>query len=154
MSKAAFVRKGKAFWPLDADGEAMLGAVPEGKAVMGTFKAARNPRHHRLFFALLGLLVDNTDLFCGDVELARKTILTDCRECDLWVHPLTREVRVSVRSIAYEKMDQVKFNRLFDRALYVICNHYLAGTDAEALRYQVYEMVDGPAATALGRRVA
>lgn len=152
MSKAVFVRKGEAFVPADAEGAAMLSAVAEGKQVMGTFKAARNPKHHRLFFALLKLLVENTDLFGGDPELARKTILTDCRECDLWVHPRTGEVRVEVRSIAYEKMDQVRFSRLFERALYVICNQYLAGADADEVRQQVYEMVDGPAA--IGRRAA
>lgn len=152
MSKAAFIRRGKGMFPLDKEGETMILALPECKPVMGTFKGARNVRHHRMFFALMKVLAENTDLFGGDVELARKTILTDCRECDLWVHPLTGEVRVEVRSMSFEKMDQAHFSRLFDRALYVICNNYLAGADAEEVRAQVYEIVDGPAA--IGRRVA
>lgn len=154
MSKAVFARHGKSFVPVDAEGEAMVNAVADGKQVMGTFKAARNVRHHRMFFALLRVLVDNTDLFAGDTELARKAILTDCRECDVWVHPKTGEVRVEVRSIQFEKMDQVRFSRLFDRALYVICTDYLAGSDAEDIRQKVYEVVDGPAASSLGRRAA
>lgn len=154
MSKAVFARHGNSFVPVDAEGEEMLAAVKDGKQVMATFKAARNPRHHRLFFALLRVLVDNTDLFAGDTELARKAILTDCRECDVWVHPKTGEVRVEVRSIQYEKMDQVRFSRLFDRALYVICNDYLAGANAEDIRQKVFELVDGPERSALGRRAA
>jgi hypothetical protein len=154
MSKAAFIKRGKGLFPMDRDGEDMVRAIVEGRPVMGAFKGARNVRHHRMFFALMKLLADNTDLFGGDAELARKTVLTDCRECDVWVHPKTGEVRVEVRSISFEKMDQVRFARLFDRALWVICNDYLAGTSAEDLRQQVYEIVDGPAASSLGRRVA
>lgn len=154
MTKAVFARQGRGFVPVDEEGEAMLAAVKDGKQVMGAFKAARNTRHHRMFFALLRVLVDNTDLFAGDTELARRAILTDCRECDVWVHPKTGEVRVEVRSIAYERMDQVRFSRLFERALYVICNGYLAGADADDIRQKIYEIVDGPAASSLGRRAA
>lgn len=154
MSKAVFARRGHGFVPVDQDGEDMLAAVKDGKQVMGTFKAARNPRHHRMFFALLRVLVDNADLFAGDTELARRTILTDCRECDVWFHPKTGEVRVEVRSIAYERMDQVRFSRLFERALYVICNDYLAGADADGIRQQVFDIVDGPERSSLGRRAA
>lgn len=154
MGQAVFVRQDRGFFPVDQDGEEMVAAVADGKQVMGSFRAARNPRHHRMFFALLRVLVDNTDLFAGDTELARRAILTDCRECDLWVHPKTGEVRVEVRSMAFEKMDQRRFARLFDRALYVICTDYLAGAEAEDIRQKVFEIVDGPERSALGRRAA
>jgi hypothetical protein len=156
MPKAVFIRRGDGMFPVDDDGRDMVRACAEGRQVMGEFRGARNPRHHRMFFALLKMLVENTEpsLFAGDTELARKAILTDCRECDLWVHPKTGEVRVEVRSMAFEKMDQARFTRLFNRALYVICSDYLGGADMEDVREQIYEIVDGPERASIGRRVA
>ena len=61
---------------------------------------------------------------------------------------------MELRSIAFHSMDQQRFARLFERALFVICSDYLAGSDAEEIRQQVFAVVDGPAATALGRRAA
>jgi len=151
-----FIRKGDGMFPVDDDGRDMVRACAEGKPVMGEFKAARNPRHHRMFFALLKILVQNTDeaLFSGDTELARKALLTDCRECDLWVHPKTGEVRVEVRSMRFEKMDQARFARLFNRALYVICHDYLGGADMDVVRQQVFDIVDGPQGAIANRRAA
>lgn len=155
MSRAAFIRKGDGMFPLDDDGLAMVRAVQPGKAVMGEFKGARNPRQHRLFFALMKVLVDNTpaEWFMGDTEIARRAILTDTREFTLWVHPITGEVRQELNSMKYESMTQEHFNRFFNRALYVICNDYLKGADMDAVRQEVYAMVDGDERASLGPRI-
>jgi hypothetical protein len=155
MGGAAFIRKGDGMYPLDDDGLEMVRAVQQGKAVMGEFKGARNPRQHRLFFALLKILVDNTptEWFMGDTEQARRAILTDTREFTLWVHPITGEVRQELNSMKYGSMTQEHFNRFFNRALYIICNDYLKGADMETVRQEVYAAVDGERSASLGPRI-
>lgn len=151
MSKAAFIRRGNAFYPVDDDGAAIVAACPEGKEVMGDLHPVRNVRHHRMFFGLLKLLVENTDMF-GSIDDALMATKIACREVDTYIEASTGQVFYIPRSIKFESMDQARFRRLFERALHVITTRWLIGTDAEDLRQQVYDIVDGPAA--IGRRAA
>jgi hypothetical protein len=46
-------------------------------------------------------------------------------------------------SIAFESLDQVAFNRIFDRFLYVVCESLLPGEDWEKLRDEIVKAADG-----------
>lgn len=152
MTKVVMRRHLAGLLPVDAAGAEVLRKIQAGRDVLVEVKTARNPRQHRLFFALLGLLVDNTDQFAS-VELALQAVKLGLGEADPIVNAATGEVVYVLRSIAWESMDGTRFGRLFDDAVRLIADRWL-GTDHEELRQNVYLMVDGPAAASLGRRVA
>lgn len=132
---------GAVLWPADDDGRAMLRAMPATKEVMVHLHAPRNPRHHRLLFALLRMVIDG-GAWEGDEESLLDAIKMETR----LVRPVARingEIVLVPRSIAFESMDQEHFNRWFERAVFVIASTLLGGMDWEELRDQVIEAADG-----------
>ena len=151
MTKAVFTRRSGALYPADDEARELISAMKDGKDCMVTVHVARSPRQHRLFFALLGLLVANSDAFVSvDDALRRVKIATG--EVETFINPDNGKCYFFPNSVAFESMDGVRFTRLFDRALHVITTRWLAGTDADELRAEVFALVDGPAA--IGRRAA
>lgn len=153
MSKEAFIRRGMAMYPIGEEAEELVRSIKEGAECMGEFKPARRPKQHRTFFALLKLLVDNCEAF-DSIQGALTAIKIALGEVDPIIDAKTGKTFWTVRSISYESMDQARFSRLFDRALFVITERWLIGTDMEDLRQAVFDIVDDPRVASLGRRVA
>jgi hypothetical protein len=144
MNKAAFSRQiingTPCLVPMDDDGREMLTAMKPGKAVLAEIATPRNPRHHRLLFALFKKLYD-AGVWEGDMN----TLLD-------WIKFATGHVRTAVdhngnthyspKSIAYESMDQTSFNRWFDRVIYIVTTRLVGDDDWEALRDEIIGMVD------------
>jgi hypothetical protein len=98
----------------------------------------RNPGHHRKLFALLSLLVDNTECFASteDALLGLKAVLGHGQWKKL--HPRAeREVFVP-DSIAYENMSQDEFDVFYDAALAAVRRWWLPVNDNE-LRLAIEE---------------
>jgi hypothetical protein len=150
MAKAVFVRRGNGFYPVDDEGHNIVHSVPEGKECMGEFAPRRNVGQHRLFFALLNLLVEN-DVF-ENIEAALLAIKIATGEWDAFINSDGRAFYVP-RSLAFESMDGAKFKRFFDRALHIIMTKYLDGSDEGILRQQVLDMTDNPDMKQLGKRI-
>lgn len=96
-----------------------------GATVQLVGRRPRSPGHHRKFFALLSLLVDNTDQFASveDALIAVKAVLGRGR----WqkVHPkATREVFIP-ESIDFASMSQDEFQPFYDAALAAIIRWWL-----------------------------
>ena len=51
--KAVMRKRGASLVIVDEEGLEALRAVPDGRDVMVEFKRSRNPRHHRLYWALI-----------------------------------------------------------------------------------------------------
>lgn len=142
MAKAAFIKRNGVLVPMDEDGRDLVAAMKDGRQVMVNVHPARSPRHHRLLFALLKLLVD------GGAWQGDRDDLLD------YLKIATHLVRTIVgadgtvyhvpKSIAWESMDQAAFARWFDRAIYVVCARLVPGQDWQALRDEIIESVDGP----------
>lgn len=150
MTLTTFRRYHHVLQPSGDEARETLEAIKNGAEVMVEVKAARNPRQHRLFFALLKLLVDNSDRF-DSVPHALIEVKLACHEYDLYVS-LDGKTYYVPRSIAFHSMPQDKFKRLFDRTVFVICSKWLVGTDQDDLRREVYALIDGP--QAIGERAA
>lgn len=102
-----------------------------GQAVELKGRRPRNPGHHRKLFALLGVLVDNTDCFenTDDALLGLKAVLGH----GTWkkLHPKAeREVFVP-DSIAFDAMGQDEFNTFYENALAAVQRWWLPVNDNE-----------------------
>lgn len=125
--------------PMDERGEDVLRRIADGDTVTCDVKRPRNIQHHRLFFALLQLVYDNTERFASVDELLDvvKILTGHCRTFRLRDGA---EVKIP-RSIAFSRMNQDAFNAFFDRAVDAICQEIIPRIDKKALLAEVYEMV-------------
>lgn len=102
-----------------------LGQVVEMKA-----RRPRNPKHHRKLFALLGIVVDNTELFANtdDALTGLKAVMGYGR----W-HRIegTSKDLFYPDSIAFDAMSQAEFEPFYDQALAAVRRWWLPVGDAE-----------------------
>lgn len=96
-----------------------------GQTVQLTGRRPRNPGHHRKFFALLGVLVDNTEIFANvdDALIAIKAALGRGR----WVkvHPKAEREIFIPDSIDFASMSQDDFEPFYEAAVAAIVRWWL-----------------------------
>lgn len=106
-----------------------------GQVVDMRGKRPRNPQHHRKLFALLGIVLDNTDLFANadDALIGLKAITGHGR----WtrIEGTTKDIFYPA-SINFESMAQDEFEAFYDAAVAAVRRWWLP-VDDEALREAV-----------------
>ena len=114
-----FIQIDRKLVPADIHAEEFLAEIGHKKEVIVSIRKARNPRHHRLFFALLKKFLDNTEGW-NDVEEVldavkfstghvRRVMRLDRRTGEESYH-------IVPKSINFASMDQLKFRAFFERA--------------------------------------
>jgi hypothetical protein len=102
-----------------------LGQVVEIKA-----RRPRNPGHHRKMFAMLGLVVDNTELFANtdDALTGLKAIMGHGR----WdrIKGTSKDIFYP-DSIAFDAMSQAEFEPFYEEALAAVRRWWLPVDDAD-----------------------
>lgn len=119
MSKKIFVTKATPGFlaPADAEAEEVFRKWKEGAAYSLTYAPARNPKFHRLVFAVAQSVVENAPegsywrgkdgySFIKAVELTYG-FTDEMMDCN-------GEVHLIPRSIAFENMDETEFKKIFD----------------------------------------
>lgn len=149
MTKAVFKRRGQTLIPTDSEGQDLLAAIRDGREVVVEVRAARNPRFHRLFFAVLNFCVQHCiDRETGEVrfssiEHAKTAIKIATGEVDTYIDADSGKTFFIPRSISFASMDETRFAAFFDRAVYVIAERWMpAGTTPESVRAEIEAMVN------------
>lgn len=84
------------------------------------FKNQRNINFHRKWFALLNLVVDNTEKF-KDVNHLRMILAIECGWYEELINPLSGEVTIVPKSISFSSMGQDEFSELYSKSLDYCC---------------------------------
>lgn len=124
--------------PLDDQATEELRRVQIGKPVYVEVKAARNPRQHRLLFALLKAVTDNTELF-PSVDAALTAMKIGTGLVDTMITEDGKTVYIP-RSIAFANMTQAEFDPWFQDAIRLSSTRWLKMAP-ETLRKEIEEMV-------------
>lgn len=148
LDARAFIKRQGKLVPADIMADEFLAEIPEGREVLVTVRRPRNPRHHRLLFALLRKVVENTDDYASEAELLDDLKLAT-GHAEKRVNLLTGEPYAVARSISYASMDQTAFAHWYKRAILVLATRVLRCAP-EDLEREVLEMADGRP----GRRAA
>lgn len=133
-------KKFGALRPADAQAEEALADIPDGETVRLeiTRPSKRSIRHHRLFFSLLHVTAEQTDLSVEQLLIWCKVATGHAdaiRDRDGRLTPIPR-------SISFAKMDQREFNTFFDRAVTAILERLLPpGTGRHYLLDEVHERI-------------
>ena len=151
--KTAWKRRGRSLYPASEQSEEWLGGLSEGQDVMGSLRRVgpRNVRRFRLFFVLAHILYEH-GLFPSDK--AAQEGLKIAAGCFHMVQlPNPPEIQLVPDSIAWENFEEDKFIPFFKACVHVICTRLIPGSDDRELAQRVFEIVDGPERSSLGKRI-
>jgi hypothetical protein len=137
-------KRGNSLVPVDDQGLELLAKLKDGRDVGCTIVAHRNPRHHRLYFAMLKFLSEHTDTFAGrDPEIISTALKLATGLVRTYVNQDTGETIMVPKSISFAAMDQTRFNVFFDAACQTIAHWMPPGSVPDDVRDELIRMVDG-----------
>lgn len=133
-----FVKTPVSLRPVDDLSSEAMRAYGDGEIIRVKLMRDRNPRHHRLFFALLQLVYKNQEKYLS-LEALKFAVTIQAG----WVDEIKLagdKVTLKPKSIAWGKMDQNEFNDYYAAALRAIPEllPQFAGVDLES------ELREGP----------
>lgn len=112
-----------ALYPSDEQAEAYIKRFKIGSDFAAEIKMKRNGKHHRLGMSMLQLVFQNQDRHdCFDAFMIEVKILTGYVDTHL---SSDGAVYYLVKSIAFDKMDELAFGRWKNDALSVVFNRFI-----------------------------
>ena len=136
--KAVFLKKNRSLLPAGAEAEELLQSIKDGKECTVEFRAPRNGKQLRMFFALCEILAEN-DPKSPTKDIAKRNLLWAFNYVEIWVDR-AEKAHVETMSISCESMTQEEFNPFFQLAIELVCEWL--GTAPEDIRKRVAEIVD------------
>lgn len=134
---------GRMLCPDDRKSEQLLQQVKPGRKVMVKTKTARNPRQHRLLWALASKIAENSERFQDAEHVVHELKINTG-------HVERRQINVPgigivfqewPKSIAYESMPQEEFAEWFERVLAYVSKSIWPGISSEEIRAEIAEML-------------
>lgn len=140
VDEIAMVREGNHLVPVDEMSAEVLATIPLRTQVLVTAKVPRNLRQHRLAWALATKISEACD-FLADREAAMDWLKIKARHVR-YIHDHNNgETAIIPKSIRFAALDQMAFDRLFKRMVFVTVTQILPGIDEAALRAEIESMV-------------
>lgn len=130
--------------PADVAGEEALRKVKLGDFVTVEVKKPRNGKHHRLYWALVGIVHHNQDRY-ETTEQLHSALKIAAGHYELLTMPNGNEYKIP-KSIKFDSMDQVEFSQFYDRVCDLVAKHFLPGVNVEDLKAEVEQMIGARAA--------
>jgi len=128
--------------PAEPMAEEMLGKIKHDDLVRVEIKRPRNARHHRKFWALIGLVAENQEHYRNAEEVctAFKFAIGHYDEQRFVVAGETYLHR-QPKSISFAKMDQAQFEDFYNRAVEFLIKEVIPGLDRADLERELMEFV-------------
>lgn len=127
------------FVPADEASATTMRGYKIGAAYRADVVKPRSYQHHKLAFALLNLTFENQERY-RNFEHFRKAVAIAAGHVEELI-TLDGEVLLQPKSIAYDALDQVEFQRVF-AAMMTVCCEVLKGIGAEELEAEVSRYAD------------
>lgn len=140
LDARSFVKRQGKLVPADVMSEELLAGIGEGREVLVSIRRARNVKHHRMLFALLRKVRDNSEQWDSDQalldDLKLATGLFETR-----VNLVTKKAYAVPGSISFASMSQDAFRVWFDQVLVVLATNVL-GCTTDELRAEIEAIVE------------
>ncbi len=125
--------------PAGQHAEDVIRKIPRNHVVEITIKRPRNIKHHRMFWALMGVVFENQSHYESKDHMVT-ALKVALGHCDTVICKDGNPAYIP-KSISFAKMDQTAFNEFWDNCLHLVCKHFLPGADSENLTREVYRMI-------------
>ena len=86
------------------------------------YKNVRNPRFHRLYFAMLNMVFQNQELY-NNIDHLRRDLTIEAGYYDLRANIHGEEIK-EPKSISFASMDQMQFDEYYNACLDVIVKYF------------------------------
>lgn len=140
----SFTKRNGHLVPSDVMADEMLAGIKEGREVLVSVRRARNVKHHRLLFAALNKVVENSDKWPNAGALLDELKLAT-GHAEIRVNLLTGKPYAVPASINFAAMSQDEFGPWFEQAVHILATKVLR-VAPEALRLEISEMTEPRAA--------
>lgn len=107
-----------------------------GSEVLAEIRVPRNLEHHKKFFALLRLVMDNMPETLSERYTSTERLLDEIKfQCGYFEEHITLSGRVTYKpkSIAFDTMNQTDFEAFYNKALDVVLKWFLTGNTKEEI---------------------
>lgn len=139
MESALFIRRFNSLVPTDEEAQAVLGKVKMGESVTVEIKRARNPRQHRLYWALIGKLFEHQDTYTTQKQYSNaiKCAVGWCDTTEL----TNGKLMMVPKSISFANMPQSDFEPFFEKVLDLVTTKIWPNLAKEELRQEIEQMI-------------
>jgi hypothetical protein len=127
--------------PTDYLGEEAIQTLAHDAILTTRLTGARNPKHHRLFFAVINVVFKSQNYYA-----TREHMLDDIKIAIghfEWVESKFGR-RQRPKSINFNSMDQSTFNEFYDKAMHFILSEIMPRMKQADLEAEVYRILGGP----------
>lgn len=135
MSEVILVKRISSLIAVDDDGRDALNSIGQGELIKVKITKARNLKHHKKFFSMIGLVFDNQEKYP-----TTKHLLTAVKLEAGWYEDVPIDVNGKPhyipKSISFAKMDQLEFDDFYMQAIAACCR-LLPHLDAMDLEQEV-----------------
>jgi hypothetical protein len=133
-------------FPVDSEGEELMRKLRNDRDVGADIVQRRNPRHHRLFFAMLKFIQMHCEIFSETpIEEIKDAVKLATGYVKRFVDVDTAKTFYVCKSISWSAMDQTEFNKFFDSACVIIANRWMPhGSAPEDVRKELLTMIGEP----------
>ena len=99
----------------------------------------RNVKFHRKFFELLNMIFDMQEKYTNERDLRVEITL----KCGFYEEHLTEKGKIVYipKSISFEKMDDVEFEKLYNKAIDVCIRDYAKGKSAHEIDFKIDQIL-------------
>lgn len=125
--------------PISAD---LLAELPAGVQLRCEVTQPRNLKHHNKFFALIHVVFPHQSAYLTQDDL-REELTIAAGHFHMRKDIRTGEMKAVADSIAFDKMDQTKFEPFYDAAVNIILTRILPGVSKRDLEDQVMDILNG-----------
>lgn len=141
MTEVALIKlPGVLFGPATEPDRGLLSTLKTGEVWRTRLARMRNGAFHRRFFALMQMVLENSDRHANLEEL-----LTDVKlAVGHYAEHVTGdgELVYVPKSISFAHMDDTEFSRFYSRAIDAVLKHFMPDTDPDALEQAVLRVLD------------
>ena len=125
--------------PDDADAIEYAQTAKEGQLFVIDLKVQRNVKQHKLFWALMHFVADNSEKYSNANDLVRhlKIATGNVRE----FYGYDDKMYIEAVSMSYASMDQIKFQRFFKSCIDIICSRFEPNL-SDALRKEFWSYLN------------
>lgn len=134
------IKRGGKLTAADLHADEFFARIKDGSECLVTIRRPRNIAHHRLLFAALHKVVENTDQW-PSVEALLDELKLATGHAEVRVNLLTGKPYAVPASINFAAMPQDKFAAWFDQVVQILSTKALK-IAPEALRREIMDMVE------------
>jgi hypothetical protein len=133
--EGVFLKRGGALWPADPVAGEIMRGLGQGKLCLVGVRVPRSIKQNRWIHWFLTKVLDNTDRF-HDLEDLRDFLKIRSRMFRLRIMPDGSTV-LELQSVSFGSMDQLIFQRVVNRWLWIVEHEILPDIDDTALRNEI-----------------